>query len=345
MADKTNIPWCDATWNIATGCTKISPGCKNCYMYRDYPRLKAMGQKSYQKTAFEVTLVPDQLEKPLHWKNSRKIFPCSMSDIMHEDIPDDYIANAVDIMACADWHDFLFLTKRSDRLVKFFHDVWPTYPRKYAYQHRHSSKVYQPATWPEKENAWPENVWLGASVENSDYLWRLDDLAQCPAAVRWVSYEPALGPVDLWKWLHCENCAGLGGKVALYDNGQLQRELCRTCQGKGRVLDWVVYGGESGRPPAPDIRAAHPYWFQTIRDQCVEAEVPQFFKQWGEHVPAPEEMNFAQAEAWAKGKPTIAYSSGHTMVRVGTKAAGAVLDGHQYQEFPEVRPAVASPLR
>lgn len=340
MADNSNIHWCDATLNIATGCTRISPGCRECYMYRDYPRLKAMGQLSYQKTPFEVTLVPNQLEKPLHWMRPRRIFPCSMSDIMHDDIPDDYIANFVDIMACADWHDFLLLTKRTERLVRFFHEVWPTYQRKYAYHHKYSSTATVPYSGPDKKNGWPPNVWLGASVENSDYLWRLDDLAKCPAAVRWVSYEPALGPLDLSPWLHCKHCAGMGWGW----NHQAERRRCRTCQGKGRVLNWCVYGGESGRLPTPDIRPAHPQWFRDIRDQCIEAQVPQFFKQWGEWTPAPEKMNYSQAEAWAQGKPTIAYSSGHTMVRVGTKAAGAVLDGQKYQEFPQVIPAVASPL-
>jgi protein gp37 len=218
MSDKTDIEWTDATWNPITGCTKISPGCKNCYAERLALRLKAMGNRRY-RNGFGVTLHPDQLSLPLRWRQPKRIFVNSMSDLFHESVSEDYIRRVFEIMVRADWHIFQILTKRSGRLTGLAGQL-----------------------------PWPRNVWQGVSVENADYTWRIVDLQQVPAAVRFLSIEPLLGPIPKLP---------LGG------------------------IDWVIVGGESGgrrRPRAPE-------WAREIRDQCLTASVPFFFKQWGGRTP------------------------------------------------------------
>ncbi len=218
MADHTGIEWTDATWNPVTGCTKVSPGCKNCYAERLAIRLRAMGSQRYEN-GFRVTLQPDQIELPLRWRRARRIFVNSMSDLFHEDVPVAYIRKVFQVMAQADWHVFQILTKRSQRLAK----ISSTLP-------------------------WPTNVWQGVSVESTRYLSRIGDLTQVPAAVRFISIEPLLGPIpDL------------------------------PLQG----IQWVIVGGESG----PGRRPMSPEWVRMIRDQCVRARVPFFFKQWGGRTP------------------------------------------------------------
>jgi protein gp37 len=214
MGDKSAIEWTDATWNPVTGCSKVSPGCKNCYAERLATRLEAMGNPRY-RNGFEVTLHPDQLILPLKWKDPRKIFVNSMSDLFHEAVPDDFIKQAFEVMAKADWHVFQILTKRAERLET----IAPSLP-------------------------WPNNVWQGVSVENSDYAWRVRHLQKVPAAIRFISVEPLLGPI---------------ARLPL----------------KG--ISWVIVGGESG----PRFRAVQPDWVRSIRDQCLSARVPFFFKQWG----------------------------------------------------------------
>lgn len=214
MGDKSAIEWTDATWNPVTGCSKVSPGCKNCYAERLAARLKAMGNPRYAN-GFDVTLHWDQLTLPLRWKQPKKIFVNSMSDLFHEEVPDDFIIRAFEIMEQAHWHRFQILTKRAERLA----ELAPRLP-------------------------WPKNVWQGVSVENTDYTWRIEYLLQVPAIVRFLSVEPLLGPIH---------------------NLQL----------KG--ISWVIVGGESG----PNYREVEADWVREIRDQCVQAKVPFFFKQWG----------------------------------------------------------------
>ena len=165
MGDKSAIEWTDATWNPVTGCSKVSPGCKNCYAERLAARLKAMGNPRYAN-GFEVTLHPDQLTLPLRWKQPRKIFVNSMSDLFHEEVPDEFILQAFEVMAKADWHLFQILTKRAERLAK----LAPRLP-------------------------WPNNVWQGVSVESAEYTWRVEHLLQVPAIVRFISVEPLLSPI------------------------------------------------------------------------------------------------------------------------------------------------------
>jgi len=214
MAEKSAIEWTDATWNPVTGCSKVSPGCKHCYAERLAKRLKAMGNPRY-RNGFAVTLHPDQLDLPLRWKTPRRIFVNSMSDLYHERVPKEFIQRAFEVMVKADQHIFQILTKRPDRLVK----LAPGLP-------------------------WPPNVWQGVSVENARYTSRIRDLQHVPAAVRFLSVEPLLGPIpDL------------------------------PLEG----IHWVIVGGESG----PGHRPLDLAWVREIRDQCLDGAVPFFFKQLG----------------------------------------------------------------
>ncbi|MCA1732303.1 MAG: phage Gp37/Gp68 family protein [Acidobacteria bacterium] len=214
MAQTSTIEWTEATWNPVTGCSKVSPGCKNCYAERMANRLRAMGAPAY-RNGFRVTLQPQTLEAPLRWRRSRRIFVNSMSDLFHEDVPLEYIQQVFSIIRRAWWHQFQVLTKRSGRLA-------------------------------ELSNAldWPPNLWMGVSVEHDDYRFRIDDLRRVPAAVRFLSLEPLLGPLPE---------LDLSG------------------------IDWVIVGGESG----PHCRPMDEASVRDLRDQCAAANVPFFFKQWG----------------------------------------------------------------
>ena len=214
MAQNSSIEWTESTWNPVTGCTKISAGCAHCYAERMAKRLEAMRQARY-RNGFEVTLQPDVLEVPLHWKRPRMIFVNSMSDLFHEDVPADYIAKVFAVMQRASQHTFQILTKRPERAA----ELAPSLP-------------------------WPANVWMGTTVERADYLCRIDSLKKIPAAIRFLSLEPLLGPLP---------------KLPL----------------KG--IHWVIVGGESG----PEARAMQSKWVFQIRDQCQKNGVPFFFKQWG----------------------------------------------------------------
>lgn len=214
MAQASSIEWTEATWNPLTGCTKISPGCKNCYALRMAKRLQAMGQSRY-RNGFRLTLQPDALEAPLRWKRPRMVFVNSMSDLFHKSVPTEFIRRCFEVMNRASLHTFQVLTKRPERAVELIDHL-----------------------------AWPNNVWMGTSVENADYLWRVDQLRQAPSRVRFLSLEPLLGPLPQLK------LDGIG---------------------------WVIVGGESG----PGARAMDPKWVFEIRDTCLRAQVPFFFKQWG----------------------------------------------------------------
>jgi protein gp37 len=197
-----------------TGCSKISPGCKNCYAERMAKRLKAMGSFRY-RSGFKITLQEDIVELPLEWKQPRTIFVNSMSDLFHEDVPCDFLVKVFETMKRARWHTFQILTKRSDRLVRM--------------------APYLP---------WPENVWMGVSVESQKYTDRIRDLIKVPSAVRFLSIEPLLGPI---------------ARLPL----------------KG--IDWVIVGGESG----PRARPMKREWVIQIKKRCEDMDVPFFFKQWG----------------------------------------------------------------
>lgn len=210
----SRIEWTESTWNPVTGCTKISAGCAHCYAERMAKRLLAMGQPNY-RNGFEVTCHPQALEMPLRWKKSKMIFVNSMSDLFHKKVPIRFIEEIFFTMNEARWHTFQILTKRADRLVQL------------------SSRF-----------KWTPNIWMGVTVENADHVDRIDCLREIPAAVRFLSLEPLLGPLT---------------------------ELNLT------NIDWVIVGGESG----PGARPMDPAWALDLRDQCLTAGVSFFFKQWG----------------------------------------------------------------
>jgi protein gp37 len=214
MANSSHIEWTDATWNPVTGCSKISPGCKFCYAERLSYRLQAMGQRNY-RNGFEITLHPHMLEHPLRWRQPRRVFVNSMSDLFHQDVPTHYIKQVFEVMRRARWHQYQVLTKRSERLLEL-------------------SAVLD----------WQPQIWMGVSVESQDYLHRIDDLRGTGAKIKFLSIEPLLGPI------HNLNL---------------------------RDINWVIVGGESG----PGARTMQAEWAREIRDSCIRAQVPFFFKQWG----------------------------------------------------------------
>ncbi len=214
MATQSRIEWTESTWNPLTGCTKVSPGCKHCYAERMARRLKAMGQPNYIN-GFKLTMHESVIEKPLEWKKPQYIFVNSMSDLFHKDVPLGFIQQIYNVMNLAHWHQFQVLTKRAERLA----EVSP-------------------------QLNWSDNIWMGVSVENKDYTYRIDYLRGTGAKIKFLSLEPLLGP------LH-----------KLYLNG----------------INWVIVGGESG----PGARPMEQEWVTDIRDQCLRVNVPFFFKQWG----------------------------------------------------------------
>jgi protein gp37 len=214
MSDHSAIEWTDATWNPMRGCTKISPGCAHCYAETFAERFRGVPGHPFEQ-GFDLRLVPEALDLPLRWKKGRLIFVNSMSDLFHEDVPDSHIEEVFAVMRRATQHRFQVLTKRAERLESF--------------TLRHAPSP---------------NVWLGVSVENADYAWRIDHLRRAAAPVRFLSIEPLLGPIpDL----------------------------------DVRGIDWVIVGGESGGKCRP-MNAA---WVREIRDRCRSRRVPFFFKQWG----------------------------------------------------------------
>lgn len=210
----SKIEWTEMTWNPTTGCTKISPGCKNCYAENMSSRLQAMGVEKY-KNGFELTLHPNELNKPYNWKKPKIIFVNSMSDLFHEKVPLDYIQKVFKVMNDCSQHIFQVLTKREERLLEL------------------NSKLN-----------WTPNIWMGVSVENADYAFRINYLQRTTAKVKFLSLEPLLGPVN---------------------NLNLES------------IDWVIVGGESG----PKARPIKKQWVEDIRKQCRRAKVKFFFKQWG----------------------------------------------------------------
>lgn len=214
MSNSSRIEWTDATWNPVTGCSKISPGCKFCYAERLSKRLQAMGQRNYHD-GFKVTLQPHMLEHPLRWQKPCRIFVNSMSDLFHSDVPADYIHKVFEVMARANWHQYQVLTKRSERLAEL-----------------------------DSVLNWQPQIWMGVSVENEDYLFRIDHLRLTHAHVKFLSLEPLLGP------MHCLSLSG---------------------------IDWVIVGGESG----PGARPIDAEWVREIQGRCSKWGVPFFFKQWG----------------------------------------------------------------
>ncbi|OBB15114.1 hypothetical protein A5761_15130 [Mycolicibacterium setense] len=317
MSDNTGIEWCDSTWNPVTGCTEVSPGCDHCYAKTFAERWRGT-QGHYFERGFDVQLRPDKLDQPLRWRRPRRIFVNSMSDLFHDQVPDEYIARVWAVMACSYRHTFQVLTKRharmrsllsSERFVELFDVEFckvPDWVDRYPdLDFARPEQVVHLADGP------LSNVWLGVSTENQQWAdIRIPALLDTPAAVRFISAEPLLGPIDLLE--HFGSGPAVRGGVA--------------------ALDWVIVGGESG----PGARPMHPDWARSLRDQCEAAGVPFLFKQWGEWVPQFD-VDGQPIDYPRIGRVTTEPPDGDrhsALLRVGKKHAGRELDGRTWDQYP-----------
>lgn len=416
MADGTKIEWTEATWNPITGCSLASPGCTNCYAMklagtrmRKHRSRAGLTTKTKAGPVWNGNLVfnPEWLDQPLRWKRPRRIFVCAHSDLFHENMPEEWIDRVFAVMALAPQHTFQVLTKRADRMREYMQRRSGKLARfmidEYLIRGKGTGHVVR-AEWPVKSlgdidlpddvamRQWPlPNVWLGVSVEDQKRAEdRIPDLLDTPAAVRWISAEPLLGPIDL----NCLTVSGDGEMDAVHPWSWEQEEANWVetsdtweadfedhfghAPGSKRgpmhpVLDWAVIGGESG----PGARPMHPEWATRLRDQCTAANVPFLFKQWGDWAPVsaipdtdemdeflfhppqsvegPRRCKVEQCILWANAQrfdmdcwsrvhsqsrenvlDVYASGSGHmTMMRLGKRRSGRLLDGVQHDGYPE----------
>ena len=296
---ENGIGWTDITWSPVTGCTPVSAGCDHCWARR-------MSRRTFGTRAFsEVHCHSERLDQPLRWRKPRKIATCLMGDMFHADVPAKFIVDVFEVMAACPQHTFQILTKRPERIASVLFGE--------------EGRFYLGG------NDYLPNVILGTSVEDQATA---DDRIPKLLASGWVgkffvSFEPAIGPVDLFRWLE---------PFKTYD----------PMLNKEPILDWVIAGGESG----PGARPAHPNWFRKVRDDCQAAGVAHFFKQRGEWswdgLPDKPTHNFCQhgtmapIDSWAW--PCLEHGcSIYAIARVGKKRAGRLLDGREHNEFPEVK--------
>lgn len=368
MSDKSNIEWTDATWNPVRGCSRVSAGCMNCYAERVAARFSKPGlpyaglvhsTTQGPKWTGKVSLHPELLDQPLRWTKPRRIFVNSMSDLFHEAVPDEFILKVFDVMRqsanghaphlggpgrgygrIVATHTFQILTKRPERMLDFC--------TRLRFAQNDARGLYLATNLPHNgfnPMGAMSNVWLGVSVEDQASAdERIPQLLQTPAAVRFISAEPLLGPVKLLdyigRWAHackvrddnsCPNCGADHVAPGMCD------------QGTDRV-DWIITGGESGS----NARPSHPDWFRSLRDQCLTADVPFFFKQWGEWACLEDHRGLG----WKFGDPRTGFwsqdrpgqyewhhkgvaSHGQHMLQVGKPAAGRMLDEREWNEFPQ----------
>lgn len=310
MAETTTIEWTrnddgtpGRTWNPVTGCTKISAGCDNCYAETIAERFR--GHAAFPK-GFDVQIRTDKVNDPLKWRKATRVFVNSMSDLFHAEVDQHWIADIFAVMAAARRHTFQLLTKRHGRMRSLLNDpAWVDEVRT-----RALSKGLSTSDW-----QWPlPNLWLGVSVENQQWAdIRVPALTQTPAVVRFLSCEPLLGPVDVSEWLGDTD----SDEPGMYRDG----------------IHWVIAGGESGRKARPMA----PQWATSLRDQCAAADVPFFFKQWGEYAPTGYVVIGGTTKGTLlAGDPVDDLGHRIELARVGKKNAGRELDGRTHDEFPVV---------
>jgi len=325
--NRTKIEWTDATWNPVTGCTPVSAGCENCYARRMANRLR--GRAGYPADEpFRVTLHPDKLDDPLHWRKPRRVFVCSMGDLFHEDVPFGFVDKAFVTTAMCPQHRFQLLTKRPARMLE--------------YLDQRAGILNAAGLMAEslRLGAWPQpNLWLGVSVENQQAAEeRIEVLLNTPAAVRFVSVEPMLGPVDVSPYLSmgmaCPQCRRWECQDGFDVLGATEGNVfCNHCGTEVPAkfaggLDWVICGGESG----PGARPMHPQWVRDLRDQCDAAGVPFFFKQWGEWLPTS--LQDWEPHHKAVVGDTVMWRHGYVSRKYGL-GVHRLLDGREWNEYPK----------
>ena len=378
MSDGTKIEWSDTTWNPVLGCDKVSPGCFRCYAIiqaniraaNPHPRVAEAFAGLTERTDHgldwtgRVNLLPERLEQPLSWRKPRRVFVNSLADLFHESVPTEFIARVFAVMANCPQHTFQVLTKRHGRMRALLNET--SFKLAVMRQARDTHPARMSPMWP------LHNVWLGVSAEDQHWAQiRVHALLATPAAVRWVSAEPLLGPIDL-RNLKARNGALIDALCG--DVKTPAGEIYAACPGS---VSWVVCGGESGSGARP----MHPDWARSLRDQCQDTRVPFLMKQWGEWGPAPwvvrvcdpdagwqgtaTELAAAKADAEARGathvhtgnsyeqdgqtvwhlyepshKPwslertSLGPGSHEPIRRWGKKAAGRELDGRIWDEYP-----------
>ena len=329
-------PWYDVTWNPMAGCSPVGPGCDNCTALHTVAQLARMGGKGgarYSGLTMPGRVGPqwtgtlrvraDLLTWPLLQRRRRRILVNSLSELFHEDLDQDAIDEVHAVMAIADWHGFIVLTRRAEEMRAYYAD--PRTPARIAAQIERFAAIAQPPPGSPSRargaaglgpggalDTWPlPNLWLGVAVEDQDCAGRIGELLHTPASLRWACFEPLLGPVrpDLIALGEDGYLDALGGaRFYLDERGR------RTVPGQPalRPLDWVVAGGEIGAAARP----ANPDWVRDLRDRCNAAGVPFYFKQWGEWAPAQEPAD------------------GQRVVRVGRRATGRLIDGRAWDETP-----------
>ncbi|QCP84311.1 phage Gp37/Gp68 family protein [Cereibacter sphaeroides] len=366
MAETSAIEWTDATWNPITGCTLASPGCQHCYAadlaatrLSSHPSRKGLTRRNSAGIAAwtgEVRLNTQWLDQPLRWGRPRRIFVCAHADLFHENVPDEWIDRVFAVMALAPQHTFQVLTKRARRMREYFARGGDGFMAAEARIEHRAKRIARERGAPIPVGQtllgtmpFP-HVWLGVSAEDQQRAdERIPDLLKTPAAVRFGSFEPLLGPLNLLltdsnghdisalRGIACDPTAPDGGD-----------EYYRT--GK---LDWIIVGGESGRHARP----MHPDWARSLRDQAQAAGVPFLFKQWGEwadQTDAEKVTGSAHRIFTADGKmlgvgvqnsrfgmgavePNWKERGGAWMSKVGKASAGRLLDGVEHNGMPEVR--------
>lgn len=330
MSEHTAISWADASWNPIVGCTRVSAGCDNCYAIRDANRLA--GNPNAKVSAVfaglaerrgsgrldwtgEIKTLPERLDIPLGWKRPKRIFVNSQSDLFHHGVPDEFIDRVFNVMGVCEelgrGHVFQVLTKRPARMLDYLrtrgHAAW------------NSGRLGR-AAYP------PRNVWLGVSVENQATAdERIPLLLQTPAAVRWISAEPLLGPITLARWIPVELRPGIDVDIDgfYWPDGRADPT---------KHLNWLVVGGESG----PNARPMHPAWARAIRDECAVAGVPFHFKQHGawrhcDEMPLDDYQDFINRVPW-RSDP----GPGNGFLKLGKHRAGRLLDGVEHNGYPAV---------
>lgn len=328
----TKIEWClrpgttGETWNPVVGCSKVSTGCKHCYAktvhdkrHKAYLSGKLQSIPQYAHPFEKVQLMKDRLTLPLKWKKPRTVFVNSVSDLFHQAVPFHFIDQVFAVMALTPQHTYQVLTKRPERMAEYFstRDVFVAEPPEEIppWGSEHPAIGVDKRTY--HQHPLP-NVWLGTSVENqATAKERIPHLLKCPAAIRFLSCEPLLGPVEIAEYMRngfgdcgCSNCEeGFFCKKGMPFHG----------------IDWVIAGGESGKHARP----MHSAWACSLRDQCADAGIPFFFKQWGEYAPHP---NVLGGVIQSVGCMDLVM---HAAYRIGRKAAGHLLDGKEYHEWPQ----------